>query len=88
MSELNLNIGYPSLYIYVFLCILVDTESCTLSITKERLDEIYSLVEDWLIRRKCTLKELQSLLPTKVESQDRIQSGVEKSCRNIMDTPL
>ena len=36
--------------------------SCTLSITKERLDEISSLVEDWLIRSKCTLKELQSLL--------------------------
>ena len=36
--------------------------SCTLSITKERLDEISSLVEDWLIRSKCTLKELQALL--------------------------
>ena len=55
--------GYPSFYIYVFfLGILVDTESCTLSITKERLNEITSLVEDWLIRSKCTLKELQSLL--------------------------
>jgi hypothetical protein len=42
--------------------ILVDTVSCTLSITKERLDEISSLVEDCLIRSKCTLKELQSLL--------------------------
>jgi hypothetical protein len=46
----------------VFLGILVDTVSCTLSITKERLDEMSSLVEDWLIRSKCTLKELQSLL--------------------------
>jgi hypothetical protein len=45
-----------------FLGILVDTVNCTLSITKERLDEISSLVEDWLIRSKCTLKELQSLL--------------------------
>jgi hypothetical protein len=54
--------GYPSFYIYVFLGILVDTVNCTLSITKERLDEISSLVEDWLIRSKCTLKELQSLL--------------------------
>jgi hypothetical protein len=42
--------------------ILVDTVSSTLSITKERLDEISSLVEDWLIRSKCTLKELPSLL--------------------------
>ena len=54
--------GYPSLYIYVFLGILVDTVSCTLSVTKERLDEMSSLVEDWLIRSKYTLKELQSLL--------------------------
>ena len=53
--------GYPSFY-FVFLGILVDTESCTLSITKERLDEISSLVEDWLIRSKCTLKVLPSLL--------------------------
>jgi hypothetical protein len=55
--------GYPSFYIYGFcIGILVDTVSCTLSITKERRDEISSLVEDWLIRNKCTLKESQSLL--------------------------
>ena len=34
----------------VFLGILVDTVSCTLSITRERLEEISVLVEEWLGR--------------------------------------
>ena len=46
----------------VFLGILVDTISCTLSITRDRLDEISALVEDWLGRSRCSFKDLQSLL--------------------------
>jgi hypothetical protein len=61
----------PSTSMGFFLGILVDTESCTLSITKERLDESASLVEDWLIRSKCTLKE-QTGLHKRVPASPRI----------------
>ena len=47
-----------SLLLHLWLVLGIDVLVDTLSITKERLDEISSLVEDWLIRSKCTLKEL------------------------------
>ncbi|CAG2198093.1 unnamed protein product [Mytilus edulis] len=46
----------------VFLGILFDTVSCTLSITKDRLEEILGLVKSWLQKEKCSLRDLQSLL--------------------------
>ncbi|XP_071176474.1 uncharacterized protein [Mytilus edulis] len=46
----------------VFLGILFDTVSCTLSITKDRLEEILYLVKSWLQKERCSLKDLQSLL--------------------------
>ncbi|VDI40411.1 Hypothetical predicted protein [Mytilus galloprovincialis] len=46
----------------VFLGILFDTVSCTLSITKDRLEEILYLVKSWLQKERCSLRDLQSLL--------------------------
>ncbi|CAG2206304.1 unnamed protein product [Mytilus edulis] len=45
----------------VFLGILFDTVSCTLSI-KDRLEEILYLVKSWLQKERCSLRDLQSLL--------------------------
>lgn len=49
-------------YSMVFLGILFDTVSCTLSITKETLKEIFGLVENWLQKDKFSLRDLQLLL--------------------------
>ncbi|CAC5384078.1 unnamed protein product [Mytilus coruscus] len=54
--------GHSSFYFYGFLGILFDTVSCTLSITKDRLEEILGLVKSWLQKDKCSLRDLQSLL--------------------------
>ena len=46
----------------VFIGVLFDSVSLTLSITPERLIEIRSLVSQWLLKREATLRELQSLI--------------------------
>ena len=46
----------------VFIGVLFDSISLTLSITDERLNEIRSLVSQWLQKREATLRELQSLI--------------------------
>ena len=37
----------------VFLGVLFDTVTCTLSITQDRLEEILSLVESWIQKGRC-----------------------------------
>jgi hypothetical protein len=46
----------------VFIGVLHDTVTLTLEVTPERLCEISLLVQAWLRKRKCSLKDLQSLL--------------------------
>ena len=46
----------------VFIGVLFDSISLTLSITDERLNEIRSLLSQWLQKREATLRELQSLI--------------------------
>jgi hypothetical protein len=45
-----------------FVGVLHDTVSMTLEVTPERLNEISLLVQAWLRKKKCVLKELQSML--------------------------
>lgn len=46
----------------VFIGVLFDTETLTLLVTQERLQEIKNLVNCWLNFEKATLKQLQSLI--------------------------
>ena len=46
----------------MFLGVMFDTESCTLSLSEERLLEIRDLISDWLDKVEASRKELQSLL--------------------------
>ena len=43
-----------------FIGVLFDSEELTLSVTPERLQEILSLLEVWLLKTETTLQELQS----------------------------
>ena len=45
-----------------FIGVLFDSEELTLSVTPERLQEILSLLEVWLLKTEATLQELQSLI--------------------------
>ena len=45
-----------------FIGVLFDSEELTLSVTPERLQEILSLLEVWLLKTMATLQELQSLI--------------------------
>jgi hypothetical protein len=45
-----------------FLGVLFNTKSMTMSVTPERLSEISHLIDSWLIKRKATKKQLQSLI--------------------------
>ena len=46
----------------IFIGVLFDTESLTLLVTHERLQEIKNLVNSWLQYETATLKQLQSLI--------------------------
>ena len=46
----------------VFIGVLFDSETMTLLVTQERLEEIKLLVDSWLKREIATLKELRSLI--------------------------
>ncbi|CAC5407176.1 unnamed protein product [Mytilus coruscus] len=63
----------------VFLGILFDTVSCTLSITKDRLEEILGLVKSWLQKDKCSLRDLQSLLDTQLRKLQKDTELCKKS---------
>ena len=45
-----------------FIGVLFDSEALTLSVTPERLQEILSLLDVWLLKSKATLHDLQSLI--------------------------
>ena len=49
-------------YIIVFLGILFNTLTMTMQITEERLVEIKALLEEWMVKRTASLKEVQVLL--------------------------
>ena len=46
----------------IFLGILFNSTEFTLSIDRSRVEEIRSLLEEWLAKNKCSKKDLQSLL--------------------------
>lgn len=46
----------------VFLGVLFDTITCCLFVTAERLEEISLLIHEWLLKKKSSLKELQTLI--------------------------
>ena len=52
----------PPSTIMTFVGVLFNTETLTIEITPERLEEIKLLVKCWLSKTKATLKEVQSLL--------------------------
>jgi hypothetical protein len=52
----------PPSEVMTFLGVLFDTNKMTLEVTPERLIEIKSLVQSWMIKEKASLKELQSLI--------------------------
>ena len=45
-----------------FLGVWFDARSQTMSVTKERLSEIHLLLDDWLVRKSASKKDLQSLI--------------------------
>ena len=48
--------------ICIFLGILFNTVTMTMEITPDRMEEIELLLDEWEVKEKCTLRELQSLL--------------------------
>ena len=52
----------PPTYVIIFLGILFNSTEFTLSIDQSRMEEIRSLLEEWLVKNKCSKKDLQSLL--------------------------
>ena len=52
----------PPSQIMVFLGVLFNSNSMTMEITSERLVEIRSLINDWLVKEFASLKEIQQLL--------------------------
>ena len=66
MKELGLTISDkklvpPSMQV-VCLGVLIDTEKGTVSIPPEKLRQINDMVTEWLIKKTCTKRQLQSLL--------------------------
>ena len=52
----------PPTCVMIFLGILFNSNEVTLSIDRSRMEEIRSLLEEWLDKNKCSKKDLQSLL--------------------------
>ena len=48
--------------VMIFLSILFYSTEFTLFIDRSRMEEIRSLLEEWLVKNKCSKKDLQSLL--------------------------
>ena len=67
----------------IFLGILFNTISMTLSITKERLQEITNLLEHWLKKETASLKEVQSLLVRKVKLCRKYSKKWQSVCVQI-----
>ena len=52
----------PPAYIAIFLGILFNTLTMTMEITEDRLQELRSLLENWMLKTHTNLREVQSLL--------------------------
>ena len=80
----------PPAYIAVFLGILFNTLTMTLTITPERLREITDLLQSWCDKRLATLKELQSLLGKLNFAASTICAGqifISRLINNLKDFP-
>ena len=67
-----------------FLGILIDTPNCQLSITRERMQEIYQLIGTWLGRSTCTKRELLSLIG-KLSFSARVVRDGRKFIRRLIE---
>ena len=76
----------PPAIICVFLGILFNTLAMTMQITKERLDEIKALLNEWEKKRMMTLRELQSLLGKLNFATSTVRAGRVFLARIINET--
>ena len=65
----------PPAFIAVFLGILYNTKTMTLTITNERLVELKSLLNEWTHKKHATLREVQSLLGKLNFACNTVRSG-------------
>ena len=81
----------PPAYIVVFLGILFNTVTMTLTITPDRLEELRQLLKEWSQKRSATLRELQSLLGTLNFAASTVRAGrvfVSRLINNLKDYPM
>ena len=66
MEKLGLSVSQSKLVLpatrVVCLGVLIDTVTCTIAIPPEKLCQINDTVKEWLEKRSCTKRQLQSIL--------------------------